>query len=562
MSKPKHLVISVVGLSGCGPDVYKGPGKSSLCFNLLHPAEFLKDHPSVLTQDQFESKVINQQHYIYWGSKTECYYQLPRSKKVTNEKIQVVVSFEIFEQTEFLEDVTKRSFPVDQEYAKRAFKLHKASQKVSFKTLDLIFSPEKYNISIAPDIKSMTCGYIFTVDVGKDCPTFQHQLKLMEKMITPKHRNKFVIAATKYDNLDPNHFEELRRVANDLKVEVVPTSIEMEDSRWATDAFRYLAIKLFNLETEGVGGGTYLRYASDEPSKPQAPDHTPPIPPRNYDESDLPEASPTSPKHKYFNLSALQAALTAKSKKKPPEFEDRTTEIPKSLLEKRSKTLDIPRRKPLHPSSLSPKSSPTVPQKGLSMPQSQPQSQSRMVNRPLPTLPFISQENDDVYTKFRCDYDKIDYQKMSQWRNVHKEAAKSRANTLPPATLPPATLPPATLPPDDGYVGPISSSPKVSAPKITHQKLPDSRPSRPPVKPRKKPPSSVPHSQPVQRPQDLTADCDYEDTVPSQSQTNVDVLDDGYVIEMINIVKPKYPPRCIPRKYYFLNGRRALPSET
>ncbi|XP_065907355.1 uncharacterized protein [Dysidea avara] len=403
----------------------------------------------------------------------------------------------------------------------------------------------------------MMCGYIFTVDAGKDCTTFQHQLKLMEKMITPKHRNKFVIAATKYDNLDPNHFEELRRVANDLKVEVIPTSIEMEDSRWATDAFRYLAIKLFNLETEGVGGGTYLRYASEEPSKSQAssklqaPDQvsdTPPIPPRNYDESDLPTASPSSPKHKYFNLIALQAALTAKSKKKPSEFEECTTEMPKSLLEKRSKTLDIPRSKPLHPSSLSPKSSPMVPRKGLSMPQSQPQT----INRPLPTLPFISQETDDVYTKFRCDYDKIDYQKMSQWRNVQKEATKSCVNALPPATLPP----------DDGYVGPISSGPKVSAPRITHQKLPDSRPSRPPVKPKKKPPSSVLHSPPVQRPQDLTADCEYEDTVPSQPQTNLDVLDDDYVIEMINIVKPKYPPRCIPRKYYFLNGRRALPSET
>ena len=537
MSKQKHLVISVVGLSGCGPDVYKGPGKSSLCFNLLHPMEFLKHHPSVLNQDQFESKVINQQHFIYWGSKTEYYYQMPRSKKSSSDRTQVAVTFEVFEQTEFLEDITKRSFPFEQEYPKRAFKLHKTSQKVSFKTLDLVFSPEKYHFSLAPDTKGMTCGYIFTVDVGKDCPTFQHQLKLMQEMI-PKHRKKFVVAATKYDDLDPSHFEQLKQVANELKVEVIPTSIQMEDSRWATDAFRYLAIKLFNLESDGLDGGTYLRYATDEPPSrpPQTLDETsdiPPIPPRNYDEKDLPSGLPTSPKHKYFNLSIFQAALS-KSRQHPSEIEQRTTEIPASLLDKRSKTLDVPRS-----TTKSKSVSPTLPRKSPAILQIQPQSQPKMLNRPLPILPFISQDKEDVYTKFRCDYDKIDYQKMSQWRDVQK---KARANTLPP---------------DDGYIGPITCSPNIPSPKIKHQNPPNSQPSRPPIKPRKRASTTVP---PLQ---DLTADCEYEDTAVepnAESRTTLDVVDDGYVIEMINITKPKYPPRCIPRKYFFLNGRRALPS--
>jgi len=543
MARPKHLVISVMGLSGCGPDVYKGPGKSSLCFNLLHPMEFLKDHPSVLSQDQFESRVINQQHFIYWGSKTELYYHVPRSKKASGDRTQVAVTFEIFEQTEFLEDITKRSFPFEQEYSKRAFKLHKAFQKISFKTLGLVFSPEKYNFSLAPDVKGMTCGYIFTVDVGKNCTTFQHQLKLMQEMI-PKHRKKFVIAATKYDDLEPSHFEELRQVANELKVEVIPTSIEMEDSRWATDAFRYLAIKLFNLESDGLGGDTYLRYATDEPPSkppklPQAFIETtdnPPIPPRNYDDKDLPAASPTATKHKYFNLSVLQSALS-KSKQKLFELEQRTTEIPANLFEKRSKTLGVPRSAPLS-KSVSPNLSPTLPRKSPIMSRSQPQSQAKMLNRPLPMLPFTSQDKDNIYTKFRCDYDKIDYQKMSQWRDVQKKAAKTRANTLPL---------------DDGYIGSITSSAKVPAPGITHQK------PRPPVKPRKKISTTVPQSQ------DLQDNCEYDDNIvkpKAESRTTLDGIDDdGYVIEMMNFTKPKYPPRCIPRKYFFLNGRRALPSE-
>ena len=554
MSKPKHLAITVVGLSGCGPDVYKGPGKSSLCFNLLHPAEFCKDHSSVMNQDQFESKAINQQHYVYWGSKTEYYYQMPRSKKGTGEKTQVAVAFEIFEQTEFLEDVTKRSFPAELEYSKRAFKLPKVTQKISFKSLDLVFSPEKYNVSIAPDVKNMSCGYIFVVDVGKNCPTFPHQLKLMQKMV-PKHRNKFVVAATKYDDLEPSNFAELERVAKELKVDVIPTSIEMEDSRWATDVFRYLAIKLFNLESEGLYGDTYLRYASEEPSRPspkmEQGSETPPIPPRNYDEKDLLTPSPTT-KHKYLNLAAIQSAMP--KLKKSSEYEDRITEIPESLVQKRmAKTLGRPRNTPGPlPSSkstefssrpicipVSPKLSPVPSPKVSTITQSQPESRGPMFKRPLPTLPFISPEKDDIYIKFRCDYEKIDYEKMNKWRQIKKTAQA------------PVPVRVQTSTPDDGYIGLVSKPPDIPAPdiQITHQKPPVIKPKPAPRKPRKKLSSPSPPSQ----------DCEYEDT---RSEDTTDSPYEGYVIDMVSAVRPKYPPRCIPRKYFFLNGRRALPPES
>ena len=54
---------------------------------------------------------------------------------------------------------------------------------------------------------------------------------------------------------------------------------------------------------------------------------------------------------------------------------------------------------------------------------------------------------------------------------------------------------------------------------------------------------------------------EYKDTVIIQD----DDCDDRYVEEgknkkpVVNTKQSKYPPRCMPRKFYFLNGRRALP---
>ena len=174
MSKTEHLslLVSVVGLSGCGPDAYKGPGKSSLCFNLLHPTEHLKEHSSTLSLQQFESQVIDKQHCVYWGTKTEFFYKISKSKKSTGKKILVIVNFQIFEQTEFIENITKKSFAAKHEYAEREMKLSHYSNRLSFKTVSLVLMPEKYNSSVSPSTKGMKNEYIFVIDVSKGCTTF------------------------------------------------------------------------------------------------------------------------------------------------------------------------------------------------------------------------------------------------------------------------------------------------------------------------------------------------------------------------------------------------------
>jgi len=481
-SKTEHLslLVSVVGLSGCGPHVYKGPGKSSLCFNLLHPTEYLKEHPSTLTVDQFESKVIDRQHYVYWGSKTEYYYKLPKSKKVTDNKVMVTVTFEIFEQTEFIEDVTQKPFPAKQEYADRALKLPHSSNKLSFKSVPLILSPEKYNATISSNTRGVKCGYIFAIDVSEGCPTFHHQLTLLKRMVK-SHKKQFVIAATKYDQVNKAFYDEVKVVGESLGVEVIPTSIEKEDGQWVTEVFKYIAIKIFNLQregAEGVVGDSYLRYATEPPSrtptkssepKSEISEVPPPIPPRNYAAAELPQSPQPVGDHHYGNftgksLDVTQSPSTSKSNPDLTETELRVTEIPKRMIEQRARTLNnreaiphlqakepSPRPKPIKSLSESSDAPPPLPPKPVPRTKGGPKSPQQapavsvptklaettaMAARPLPKLPFVSEDETDHYS-MRCDYDKIDYTKMYELRKIQKSATKplkrikSKPFTLP-----------------------------------------------------------------------------------------------------------------------------------
>ena len=595
MSKTEHLslLVSVVGLSGCGPDVYKGPGKSSLCFNLLYPTEYLKEHPSVLTLEQFESKVIDRQHYVYWGSKTEYYYKLPKSKKST-EKILVTVNFEIFEQTEFIEDVTKKSFPANKEYPERALKLPHSSNRLAFKTVALVSAPEKYHAAVSPNTRGIKNGYIFAIDVSKDCPTFHHQIRLLKKMVK-SHKKLFVIAATKFDQVNSTFFEEVKIAGRELNVEVIPTSIEMEDGRWATEAFKYLAIKLFNLQSEdttGVAGDSYLRYAT-EPPPTSAPkkkvDHaprsvkeypsTPPIPPRNYGlEAMLSQSLPET--HDYGNFVRQPVDQTPGGN--PTMSESRVTEIPAKLKARRPQgsdkravpVLPILERNTAPTESLSDASSaPPLPPKprSCSLPRSPraipappiekpPEESQKMAARPLPKLPFVTEEDDNTdHFSMRCDYDKIDYGKMKRYRNMSKDNPQKAKLKSRPSTSN-AVVPARNVP--------RHKEEKPTSSEELQKRKPPPVAKKPTVRPRKQrsTDSQKTHAAATTEDQCYTPSF-YEDTVVP-NQTSFDYDDTDYVNEGEDKVKkvpshsdrPKYPPRCIPRKYYFLNAPRALPT--
>lgn len=87
--------ISVVGLSGTEKEKGQcGIGKSCLCNRFVRPSadEFHLDHTSVLSTSDFGGRVVNNDHFLYWG-------EVSRSLEDCVEcKMHVV------EQTEFIDD--------------------------------------------------------------------------------------------------------------------------------------------------------------------------------------------------------------------------------------------------------------------------------------------------------------------------------------------------------------------------------------------------------------------------------------------------------------------------
>lgn len=94
--------MSVIGLSGMEKEkelAGVGVGKSCLCNRFIHPLEdkYYEEHISVLSQSDFAGRVINNDHFLYWGEVTK-----------TDEGNNF--TFHVVEQTEFVDDVSFTPF--------------------------------------------------------------------------------------------------------------------------------------------------------------------------------------------------------------------------------------------------------------------------------------------------------------------------------------------------------------------------------------------------------------------------------------------------------------------
>jgi len=92
--------VSVIGLSGTEKEKGQyGVGKSCLCNRFIHPDadNYHLEHISVLSQSDFGGRVINNDHFLYWGEVTK-----------TDEGNNF--TFHVIEQTEFIDDVSFQPF--------------------------------------------------------------------------------------------------------------------------------------------------------------------------------------------------------------------------------------------------------------------------------------------------------------------------------------------------------------------------------------------------------------------------------------------------------------------
>ena len=92
--------VSVIGLSGTEKEKGQcGVGKSCLCNRFIHSEAdlYYPEHISVLSQSDFGGRVINNDHFLYWGEVTK-----------TDEGNNF--TFHVIEQTEFIDDVSFTPF--------------------------------------------------------------------------------------------------------------------------------------------------------------------------------------------------------------------------------------------------------------------------------------------------------------------------------------------------------------------------------------------------------------------------------------------------------------------
>ena len=122
--RPENRVysVAVVGLSGTEKEKGScGIGKSCLINRFMRPLadDYYTDHISVLSQSDFAGRVVNNDHFLYWGDTTK-----------TDDGLDF--RFNVIEQTEFVDDSSFQSFRIgktDPYYKRCAMcKLHSAEK--------------------------------------------------------------------------------------------------------------------------------------------------------------------------------------------------------------------------------------------------------------------------------------------------------------------------------------------------------------------------------------------------------------------------------------------------
>ncbi|XP_047540656.1 rho GTPase-activating protein 190 isoform X1 [Vanessa atalanta] len=156
----KLVTISVVGLSGTEKEKGQlGVGKSCLCnrFVRTDADDYNVDHISVLSQSDFSGRVVNNDHFLYWGS-------------VQKEQDEQEYRFEVVEQTEFVDDACFQPFKAvgkTETYVKRcvATKLQSA-EKLMYVCKNQLGIEKEYEQKLMADGKLSVDGFLCVYDVS------------------------------------------------------------------------------------------------------------------------------------------------------------------------------------------------------------------------------------------------------------------------------------------------------------------------------------------------------------------------------------------------------------
>lgn len=212
----------VVGLSGTEKEKGQcGVGKSCLCNRFVRPSadDFYLDHTSVLSTSDFGGRVVNNDHFLFWG-------EAGRTVEDGYECRMHVV-----EQTEFIDDQTfqpHRSTAL-QPYIKRAASTKLASaEKLMYFCTDQLGLEQDFEQKQMPEGKLTVDGFLLCVDVSRGMNrNFEDQMKFITNLYNQlaKTKKPVVLVLTKCDEGVERYIKDSHTFALTKKnLQVVETS--------------------------------------------------------------------------------------------------------------------------------------------------------------------------------------------------------------------------------------------------------------------------------------------------------------------------------------------------
>ncbi|CAK8692908.1 unnamed protein product [Clavelina lepadiformis] len=208
MSKEKRksvFNIAVIGLAGTEQiKGTSGVGKSCLCNRFVREEAdaYYPDHTSVLSQSDFGGRVVNNDHFLYWGEVTK------------QDDNGLDYKFNIIEQTEFIDDQSYQPHrsSSNQLYCKRCAQTKISSaEKLMYICTDQVGVESEFESKLMPDGKITIDGFILCYDVSLVTNrTIDDQVRFVQNChhYLAKTKKPVLLALTKCDEGVPAFIQE------------------------------------------------------------------------------------------------------------------------------------------------------------------------------------------------------------------------------------------------------------------------------------------------------------------------------------------------------------------
>ncbi|XP_026673425.1 rho GTPase-activating protein 190 isoform X2 [Ceratina calcarata] len=205
----KAINVAVVGLSGTEKDKGQvGVGKSCLCNRFMRSLndDYNVDHISVLSQSDFSGRVVNNDHFLYWGEVT----------KAAEDGTEY--QFHVIEHTEFIDDASFQPFKGGkmEPYAKRcaATKITSA-EKLMYICKNQLGIEKEYEQKVLPDGKLNIDGFLCVFDVSVvPNRSIEKQIEIVANILNNlmKTKKPIIVVTTKNDDANEQYVKEAEKL--------------------------------------------------------------------------------------------------------------------------------------------------------------------------------------------------------------------------------------------------------------------------------------------------------------------------------------------------------------